>query len=76
MVHVPVIFRLEEYAKQHRKEQVKLTLSLIADAPRHEDTREQQTEVSGQVHAPAALSPGKETPGTLWIQGWVGHKPV
>jgi hypothetical protein len=29
-------------------------------------------EVSGQVHAPAALPPGKEPPDTHWIGGWVG----
>jgi hypothetical protein len=29
--------------------------------------------VSGQLHAPAALPPGKEPPpGTRWIGGWVG----
>jgi hypothetical protein len=28
--------------------------------------------VSGQRHASAALSPGKRTPGTHWIGGWVG----
>jgi hypothetical protein len=33
-------------------------------------------EVSGQRHAPAALPPGKETPGTHWIGGWVGHRAV
>jgi hypothetical protein len=27
--------------------------------------------VSGQLHAPAALPPGKEPPGTHWIRGWV-----
>jgi hypothetical protein len=35
--------------------------------PRH------KLEVSGQLHAPAALPPGK-TPGTHWIGGWVGHR--
>jgi len=29
-------------------------------------------EVGGQFHAQAALSPGKEPPGTHWIGGWVG----
>jgi hypothetical protein len=29
-------------------------------------------EASGQRHAPAALPPGKEPPGTYWIGGWVG----
>jgi hypothetical protein len=29
------------------------------------------TEVSGQLHTPAALFPGK-SPGTHWIGGWVG----
>jgi hypothetical protein len=29
-------------------------------------------EVSGQFHAPAALSPGKEPPGTHSTGGWVG----
>jgi hypothetical protein len=28
-------------------------------------------EVSGQLHAPAALPPGKEPPGAHWIGGWV-----
>jgi hypothetical protein len=28
-------------------------------------------EVSGQLHAPAALPPG-----THWIGGWVGHRAV
>jgi hypothetical protein len=27
--------------------------------------------VSDQLHAPAALSPGKEPPTTHWIGGWV-----
>jgi hypothetical protein len=31
-------------------------------------------EVSGQLHAPAALLPGKETFGTHWIRGWVGTR--
>jgi hypothetical protein len=35
--------------------------------PRHE------LEVSGQLHAPAALTPGK-SPGTHWIGGWVDHR--
>jgi hypothetical protein len=29
-------------------------------------------EVSGQLHALAALSPGKRAPDTHWIGGWVG----
>jgi len=29
-------------------------------------------EVSGQLHDPVALPPGKEPPVTLWIGGWVG----
>jgi hypothetical protein len=29
-------------------------------------------EVSGQLHAPAALPPGERAPGTLWVEGWVG----
>jgi hypothetical protein len=33
-------------------------------------------EVSGQLHAPAALPPGKEPPGTHWIGGWVGPGAV
>jgi hypothetical protein len=33
-------------------------------------------EVSGQLHAPAALPPAKETPGTHWIGGWVGPRTV
>ena len=28
-------------------------------------------ELSGQLHAPAALLPGKN-PGTRWMSGWVG----
>jgi hypothetical protein len=27
--------------------------------------------VSGQSHAPAAVYPGRRTPGTHWIGGWV-----
>jgi len=30
-------------------------------------------EVSGEIHTPAALLPGKE-PGTHWIGGWVGPR--
>jgi hypothetical protein len=33
-------------------------------------------EVSGQLHAPAALRPGKEPPGTHCIGGWVDPRPV
>jgi hypothetical protein len=33
-------------------------------------------EVSGQLHAPAALPPGKELPGTHWIGGWVDPTAV
>jgi hypothetical protein len=29
-------------------------------------------EVSGELHAPAALLPGKEPPRTHWIGGWGG----
>jgi hypothetical protein len=29
-------------------------------------------EVSGQLHAPAALTPGKEPSGIHWIGSWVG----
>jgi hypothetical protein len=29
-------------------------------------------EVSGELHAPATLPPGKERPDTHWIGGWVG----
>jgi hypothetical protein len=32
-------------------------------------------EVSGQLHALAALPPGKD-PGTHWIGGWVGPRAV
>jgi hypothetical protein len=32
-------------------------------------------EVSGQLHAPAALPPGK-SPGTHWIAGWMGPRAV
>jgi hypothetical protein len=31
-------------------------------------------EVNGQLHAPAALPPGKEPPGTHCIGGWVGPR--
>jgi len=31
-------------------------------------------EVSGQRHAPAALSPRKRAPGTHWIGGWVSPR--
>jgi hypothetical protein len=27
--------------------------------------------MSGQLHAQAALTPGKELPGTHWIGGWM-----
>jgi len=30
--------------------------------------------VSGQLHATATLSPGKETPGTHWTGVWVGSR--
>jgi hypothetical protein len=30
---------------------------------------------SGQLHAPAALTPGKVPPGTHWIGGWVVPRP-
>jgi hypothetical protein len=34
-------------------------------------------EVSGQLHAPAALPPGKDTlAGTHWTGGWVGPRAV
>jgi hypothetical protein len=33
-------------------------------------------EVSGQLHTPATLPPGKEPPGTHWIGGWVGPRAV
>jgi len=29
-------------------------------------------EVSGQLHAPAAVAPGERAPGTQWIGGWEG----
>jgi hypothetical protein len=29
-------------------------------------------EVSGQIHAPAALPPRERDPGTHWVVGWVG----
>jgi hypothetical protein len=32
--------------------------------------------VSGQLHAPTALPPGKEPAGTHWIGGWVGPRAV
>jgi hypothetical protein len=31
-------------------------------------------EVSGQLHAAAALPPGERTPGIHWIGGWVGPR--
>jgi len=31
-------------------------------------------EVSGQLHVPVALPPGKEAPIIIWIGGWVGPK--
>jgi hypothetical protein len=31
-------------------------------------------EVSGQLHAPAALLQDKQPPGTHWIEGWVGPR--
>jgi hypothetical protein len=31
-------------------------------------------EVSGQLHAPAALPLGEIAPGTHWIGGWVGPR--
>jgi hypothetical protein len=33
-------------------------------------------EVSGQLHAPAALPPGERVSGTHWIGGWVGPRAV
>jgi hypothetical protein len=33
-------------------------------------------QVSGQLHAPAALPPRETAPGTHWIGGWVGHRAV
>jgi hypothetical protein len=33
-----------------------------------------RTALSGQPHAPAALSPGERTPGTHWIGRWVGPR--
>jgi len=29
-------------------------------------------EMSGQLRAPAALTPGERVPGTQWIGGWLG----
>jgi hypothetical protein len=31
-------------------------------------------EVSGQLHVPVALPPGKGAPVTHWIGGWVGSR--
>jgi hypothetical protein len=31
-------------------------------------------EVSGQLHAPAALFPREKASGTNWIGGWVGNQ--
>jgi hypothetical protein len=33
-------------------------------------------EVSGQLDDPAALPPGKRTPGNHWIGGWMGPRAV
>jgi len=33
-------------------------------------------EVRGQLHAPAALPPGEEPPGTQLIEGWVGPRAI
>jgi len=33
-------------------------------------------EVSGQLHAPAALHPRKEASRTHWIGGWVGPRAI
>jgi hypothetical protein len=33
-------------------------------------------EVSGQLHAPAALTPRERVPGTDWIGGWVGPRVI
>jgi hypothetical protein len=41
-------------------------VSLHHSWPRH------QMKVSGRLHAPATLPPGKEPHGTHWIGGWVG----
>jgi hypothetical protein len=30
--------------------------------------------MSGELHVPTALPPGKEPPGTHWIGGWVGPR--
>jgi hypothetical protein len=32
--------------------------------------------VSGQLHAPAALPPGKEPLVPIWVGGWVGPRAV
>jgi hypothetical protein len=33
-------------------------------------------QVSGQLHAPAALPPRERAPGTHWIGGWVGPRAI
>jgi hypothetical protein len=33
-------------------------------------------DVSGQLHAPAALPPRERAPGTHWIGGWVGPRAI
>jgi hypothetical protein len=33
-------------------------------------------EVSGQLHASAALPPGERAPDTHWIEGWLGPRAV
>jgi hypothetical protein len=30
--------------------------------------------VSGQLHAPTALSPGERAPGAHWVGGWAGPR--
>jgi hypothetical protein len=31
-------------------------------------------DVSGQLHVPAALSPGKDPPSVHWLKSWVGPR--
>jgi hypothetical protein len=38
----------------------------------HQSSSRHKMEVSSQLHAPAALPPGKSPTGTHWIGGWVG----
>jgi hypothetical protein len=55
------------------KVKVKVNLSLCFFPTGHHAMKALM-EVSGQLHAPVALPPGEKTPGTHWIEGWVGPR--